>query len=156
MLTIVARDKCRRDPIRQFLAGLRQPITDEQEFAGRMILKTRGRMTLCRTAAVPAVLTFLGLCSGCRSILELEPERPATIRVGDVAAVRVDTARHYTVGSAGDSLTLIKRAEEHGTTAYVYRAVAPGHQTFVLTPRDAGPDGCISCVTVHYFITIVR
>ena len=88
--------------------------------------------------------------------MKLEPERPEIIRVGEVAEVRVDTARHYTVGSAGDSLTLIKRAEERRITAYVYRAVAPGQHTFVLTPRDDGPDGCVSCVTVHYFITVVR
>jgi hypothetical protein len=87
---------------------------------------------------------------------ELQPEQPATIRVGDVAALRVDSARHYSVGSAGSSLTLIKRAEQQGTTVYVYRAVGPGSQTLVLTPRDPGPGGCISCVTVHYFITVGR
>jgi hypothetical protein len=70
--------------------------------------------------------------------------------------MRVETARHFSVGPGGDSLTLLRRAEEHGTTAYVYRAVAPGRHTFVLTPRDPGPDGCVSCVTVHYFITVVR
>jgi hypothetical protein len=109
-----------------------------------------------RTAASLAVLTSLCIGTSCRSIAKLEPERPATIRVGDATEVRVDSAQHYQVGSAGDSLTLIKRAEKHGTTAYVYRAVAAGRQTFVLTPRDAGPDGCVSCVTVHYFITVVR
>jgi hypothetical protein len=70
--------------------------------------------------------------------------------------MRVDSDRGYAVGSAGNALTLIKRVEESRTTVYVYRAVAPGHQTFVLTPRDPGPDGCISCVTVHYFITVVK
>ena len=39
---------------------------------------------------------------------------------------------------------------------YVYRAVAAGNQTLVLTPRDSGPDGCVSCVTVHYFVTVAR
>jgi len=51
---------------------------------------------------------------------------------------------------------LLKRTEERETTVYRYRAVAPGNQTLVLTPRDPGPDGCISCVTVHYFITVAR
>ena len=40
--------------------------------------------------------------------------------------------------------------------AYSLGAVAEGHQTLVLTPRDPGPDGCISCVTVHYFITVAK
>jgi len=102
------------------------------------------------------VLVCLCLCSGCRSIKELAPEQLTTLRVGDVAAVRTETSRHFGVGSAGNSLALIKQAEDHGTTAYVYRAVAPGRQTFVLSPREPGADGCISCVTVHYFIAVVR
>jgi hypothetical protein len=102
------------------------------------------------------VIALLCLCPGCRSILELEPEGTTTIRVGDVAAMRVDADRHYSVGTAGDSLTLIRQAEREGTTAYVYRAVAPGKQTLVLTPRETGPDGCISCVTVHYFVTVIQ
>ena len=113
-------------------------------------------MSSRRTAAVPVVVAFSCVCAACRPVAELQPEQPATIRVGDLAALRVDSDRHYAVGSAGSSLTLVERAEERSTTVYVYRAVVPGQQTFVLTPRDPGPDGCISCVTVHYFITVAR
>jgi hypothetical protein len=113
-------------------------------------------MRLCGWPIIPVVVAFFCVCTGCRPVAELQPEQPATLHVGDLAAVRVDSDRHYAVGFAGNSLTLIKRAEERGTTLFVYRAVAPGHQTFVLTPRDPGPDGCISCVTVHYYITVVR
>jgi hypothetical protein len=113
-------------------------------------------MSSRRTAAVPVVVAFACTCAGCRPVAELQPAQPATIRVGDLAAVRVDSDIHFSVGSAGSSLTLIKRAEERSTTVYVYRAIVPGQQTFVLTPREPGPDGCISCVTAHYFITVVR
>ena len=109
-----------------------------------------------KTAAASVVVTVICLCTGCRSVAELQPEQPATVRVRDLAAVRVDAGRHYAVGSDGNSLTLVKRAEERKTTVYLYRAVAPGHQTLVLTPRDPGPDGCVSCVTVHYFITVAK
>jgi hypothetical protein len=102
-----------------------------------------------------AIIASLAFSSGCRSVLELQPEDTTTIRVGDVAAMRVDSDRHYSVGTAGDSLTLIKQTDGRGTTADMYRAIAVGRQTFVLTPRETGPDGCISCVTLHYFITVI-
>jgi hypothetical protein len=89
-------------------------------------------------------------------VTELQPERPATVHLGYLAAVRVDSNFRYTVGSAGESLTLVKQTTDARTTVYVYRASAPGNETLVLTPRDPGPDGCISCVTKHYFVTIVK
>lgn len=61
----------------------------------------------------------------------------------------VDADRHFSVDGVVDSLAFVKQANDHKTTSYVYGAVAPGNQVFVLTPRDPGPDGCISCVTVH-------
>jgi hypothetical protein len=103
------------------------------------------------------VLVLAASCSvfpGCSPTLQ--PEQPATIRVGDLATVRVDSARHYSLASAGDALTLLRQGEEGTTTLYVFSGAAPGQATLVLTPRDPGPDNCISCVTLHYFITVVR
>jgi hypothetical protein len=113
-------------------------------------------MKLSRTVAVPAIAACLCIWTGCKLPADLQPEQPATVHVGEVAAVRVDSARSYSAGSAGDSLKLIERGKERTTTIYVYRAVAPGHHTLVLTPREPGPDGCVSCVTLHYFITVVE
>jgi hypothetical protein len=90
------------------------------------------------------------------SVTELQPERPATVHLGYLAAVRVDSNLHYTVGSAGESLTFVKQTTDARTTVYLYRASAPGDETLVLTPRDPGPDGCISCVTKHYFVTVAK
>jgi hypothetical protein len=109
-----------------------------------------------KTVAAVVITASFSVHTACQRTPEVQPEQPATIRVGDLAAVRVDSERHYSVGSAGDALTLIKRAEERTTTVYVFRGVAPGHHTLVLTPRDPVPDGCVSCVTLHYFITVVR
>jgi hypothetical protein len=103
------------------------------------------------------VLVLAASCSvfpGCSPTLQ--PEQHATIRVGDLATVRVDSARHYSLASAGDALTLLRQGEEGTTTLYVFSGAAPGQATLVLTPRDPGPDNCISCVTLHYFITVVR
>ena len=38
---------------------------------------------------------------------------------------------------------------------FLYRAVHAGNHVFIVTP-DNLPDGhCISCVTEHYFVTVV-
>jgi hypothetical protein len=106
--------------------------------------------------ACPAAIALLAACSAVGSFVTLRPEERATLHIGDVAAVRVAWDPQYSIGSAGTALVLMKRTEEHGTTVYLYRAVAAGNQTLVLTPREPGPDGCVSCVTVHYFIQVAQ
>ena len=108
------------------------------------------------TGWLAGILALLFASTGIAASVQLRPEETARLQVGDVAVVRVASAPHYFVGSAGTALMLLKRTEERGITVYRYRAVAPGNQTLVLTPRDPGPDGCISCVTVHYFISVAR
>ena len=109
-----------------------------------------------RAVAALAIGAFFSALTGCRPAPELQPEQSATVRVGELAAVRVDSRRHYSLGSAGDALKLVRQVEERTTTLYMFSGVTPGHDTLVLTPRDPGPDGCVSCVTLHYFITVVR
>ena len=109
----------------------------------------RARLTWAAAIALLA-------CSAARSVVTLRPEKRASLHIGDVAAIRVDSNRHYSIGLAGTALALLKRTEERDTTVYLYRAVAAGNQTIVLTPRDPGPDGCISCVTVQYFVQVVK
>lgn len=108
---------------------------------------------VCRVVVVGIVLSA---CGGTRAFVRLEPERPATLHVGQVVAVQLPSEPHYVIGSAGSSLLLTKQAERRNTTVYSYRAVEAGNQTLVATPRDPGPDGCISCVTVHFFIKVVE
>jgi hypothetical protein len=50
----------------------------------------------------------------------------------------------------------MKQTQQDDTTIYIYRAVELGDQTLVATPREPGPGGCISCVTVHYFIKVIQ
>ena len=113
-------------------------------------------MRPARVGGAGAIVAFLWACSATGGFVQLRPEEPATLHIGDVAAVRVTSQSRYTIGSAGSALVLMKRTEERGTTLYLYRAVTPGDHTFVLTPRDPGPDGCISCVTVHYFVKVAK
>jgi len=106
--------------------------------------------------ASPVAIALLGACSAVGPFVILRPEERASLHIGEIAAVRVASDRQYSIGSAGTVLVLMKRAEEHGTTVYLYRAVAAGNQTLVLTPRKPGPDGCVSCVTVQYFIQVAK
>jgi hypothetical protein len=94
-------------------------------------------------------------CGATLATVQLQPGAPTTLHVGETAAVQLASDRHYSIGSAGGSLALVKQMQQHDTTVYIYRAVEIGNQTFVATPRDPGLDGCISCVTVHYFIKVI-
>ena len=78
------------------------------------------------------------------------------LHVGQIATVHVPSERHYTIGSAGSSLVLLKLKDQRGTTIYFYRAAEIGNQTLVATPGGLGPGQCISCVTVHYFINVIQ
>jgi hypothetical protein len=122
-------------------------------------LKLMARNIVMNTARVcwVAVATALSwACGDTLAVVRLPPDEPVTVHVGDIAAVHVLSERHYAIGSAGSSLVLLKQTQQSDTTIYFYRAVGVGKQALVATPRDPGPDGCISCVTVHYFITVIE
>jgi hypothetical protein len=72
-----------------------------------------------------------------------------------MAAVQFPPEPHYSIGSGGGSLVLVEQlATRNGSTIYLYRADHVGPDTLVATPdRQAGQ--CISCVTRHYFVTVV-
>jgi hypothetical protein len=106
--------------------------------------------------SLAAAATVLSSCAPTSAVVQLQPDQPTVLRVGDVAAVQVPSDLHYSIGLAGASLAQIKEQERRGMTIYVYRSVAVGNQTLVVTPRNPGPDGCVSCVTVHYFIQVVQ
>jgi hypothetical protein len=88
-----------------------------------------------------------------RTYLQLQPEG-SVLHVGQLAALSVASNRGFSVTSAGTALVLVKRERQKGNTIYLYRAVEAGSHTFVATPKDPGPDGCVSCVTVHYFVKV--
>jgi len=51
---------------------------------------------------------------------------------------------------------LVSRKRHRRDTIFTYRAVEAGTHTLVMTPQEPGPDGCVSCVTSRYYITVVR
>jgi hypothetical protein len=105
--------------------------------------------------SIAAAAALLSSCAPTSAVVQLQPDQPTVLHVGDLAAVQVPADRHYSIGWAGGSLVQIKQQQRQGMTIYLYRSVAVGNQTLVAAPRDPGPDGCVSCVTLHYFIQVV-
>ena len=102
-----------------------------------------------------ALCAALSACAKTAGTVQLVPEERATLHVGDVAVVEVPSALHYSFGGAG-GLQLVRTRQRAEMTLLVYRAVAAVNAVLVASPRDPGPDNCISCVTVHYFATVVQ
>jgi hypothetical protein len=111
-----------------------------------------------RSAWTPAIVALSSVLCGCdheRALLRIEPERyQVTLHVGELAVIEVPSDAQYSLGGPGNALILQERKEHKGVTSYIYRALHAGDDTIVATPAKPGPDGCISCVTVHYFVKV--
>jgi hypothetical protein len=79
-------------------------------------------------------------------------ERRTTLRVGELAVLQIpaDHIRSHFSG-AGNALVLVR----HSRRTAEYRAVRPGNETILLGPGVPQRDHCVSCATIHYFITVV-
>jgi len=106
--------------------------------------------------AVLAAAAALSAAAPARAPLRLQPEQRATLHVNQTALIeRPKRPPSSVIGSAGTALVLVRRQDRRDARVWMYRAVEPGNQTFVATPDDL-PDGhCISCVTEHYYVTVV-
>jgi hypothetical protein len=80
----------------------------------------------------------------------LIPELQTTLRVGELAVLRIPSDHEYSIVSAGNVLVPVRRSQ----VGVIYRAVRRGQQTILLTPHVSEGD-CVSCATHHYFITVV-
>jgi hypothetical protein len=81
-------------------------------------------------------------------------EGRTTLRVGELALLQIPPDPRYSHfdgnTGAGNALVLVR----HSRRTALYRAVRPGEETIVIGPHV--PRGeCISCATLHYFITVV-
>lgn len=100
---------------------------------------------------VMAAVGFLWPRAGAKERIQAIPaEEQTTIGVGQLARVSIPATYYYSVEAAGDSLVEVRRSKG----AVIYRAVKPGTETILLSPDV--PDGhCISCATIHYFVSVV-
>jgi len=78
-------------------------------------------------------------------------EERTTLRVGDLARLQLPSEREYLISEVGNAVGSVRRLK----TAVVYPAVRPGTETIVLSPAHLQPGECISCGTLHYFISVV-
>jgi hypothetical protein len=114
------------------------------------------RATCVSIYGIAAALTGFPSCVRATAYVGLKPEQDTTLHVGERAVVRFGLERQYSIGSGGGSLVLVKQlTDKDGRTVYVYRAAHVGPDTLVAAPVDIPAGGCISCVTVHYFIKVV-
>jgi hypothetical protein len=106
-------------------------------------------------AACGIALSMLALgCTACAPVMRLKPEERATLRVGQTVALQVPST-YGAIGGAGDALMLVEKKAGRDRIVYLYRAVQPGNQTFLTAPqRQTGE--CVSCVTVHWFVTVIQ
>ena len=107
------------------------------------------------TCAAIAVAVSVATCATVPAAVTLSAEERTIVHVGDDAALSLPPGHQFTGWGAGGSLALIKRTRKHGREVYLYRAVQPGNETFLSTPRALAQSDCISCSTAHYFVTVI-
>jgi hypothetical protein len=102
-----------------------------------------------------AICAAVCACASTPVSVRLQPEQPVTLHVGQLAELEMAAEQHYSIGSAGNSLSLLRKDQRRDTAVFVYRAVRVGNETLVATP-DVPSGHCVSCVTAHYFVTVER
>src|SRR6266849_5748298 len=111
------------------------------------------RKTACILALTYGCLISSDVCSADKPTT-LALEEMTTLHVGGLALLQIPSERRYSrrgsVGIAGDVLVTVRRSRHR----VLYRATKPGRATIVIIP-DTRNGGCISCATLHYFITVV-
>ena len=86
--------------------------------------------------------------------ITLIQETRTTLKVGELAVLQVPQDRRYSQfnGKSGapNVLTIVRRS---GRQVF-YRAVQSGDGVIIISPQTSEGE-CISCATLHYFITVV-
>src|SRR5258708_37855885 len=77
-------------------------------------------------------------------------EGRTTLRVGEMAVLQIPDRRYSHFDEAGSALVLV----HHTRRTVLYRAIRPGDETIAIVP-DLPRGECVSCATLHYFITVV-
>ena len=75
-----------------------------------------------------------------------------TLHVGELAVLQIPADRRYSRFRGGNTerLVLVRRSRH----SVLYRAVRAGRDVIVISP-DVPNGECVSCATLHYFITVV-
>ena len=117
-----------------------------------------GYEDLLQTVSVCCVATVVAMFAACAHTpisVRLAPEDRTTLHVGEIGTLQMPSEHQYLIGSAGSSLVLLKQEHQPRATVYFYRAAHTGDQTLVATPAGLQSGQCVSCVTLHYFVTVL-
>jgi len=117
-------------------------------------------------AAVGGAALLSATCATTPAHVDLQLEDWTTLHVGEIGALpavgnaECGSGCHKATGSlsinaAPANLERVKRLRQPGRDLYLYRAVSPGNATFVLSPSGIPKRHCISCATIHYFVTVI-
>jgi hypothetical protein len=109
------------------------------------------RAVILISALALATTLWNGTASGKVQYVTLALEERTTLRVGELARLQLPSERQYLISEAGNAVRSVRRSKN----AVVYRAVRPGTETIVLSPAHLQPGECISCGTLHYFVSVV-
>ena len=92
-------------------------------------------------------------CIACAPVVLLTPEERATLHVGQTVDLPMPSTYGGLVGGAGEALLLLEKTVSRDRIVYRYRAVRPGNQVFLAVSEQRE---CVSCVTVHWFVTVIQ
>jgi hypothetical protein len=81
-------------------------------------------------------------------------EQQNTLRVGDLTELRIPSDHRYSYSGIGGAWNNVLELVRHSRRSVVYRAVEPGSGVIIIRP-DVPNGQCISCATLHCFITVV-
>lgn len=112
------------------------------------------RMQMIGRSCLAALLAVLELWAEAPAV-PLKPEGRTTLHVGQVAVLHTPPNHQYGVTSEGEAIVAVEQARNN-KGSYFYRAVRPGYATLIVTPADLKQGDCVSCVTQHFFVTVIR
>ena len=88
--------------------------------------------------------------------VQLKAEKRTFVHLDQTVTLRLPSVRSYNVRTFGHALVAVNLGNQGATTLHQYRGTHPGDETILVVPANLPPRHCISCVTVHYFVTVSR
>jgi hypothetical protein len=85
----------------------------------------------------------------------IKPEHRSYLRTGQIGRIQCRRGKpRYKIVVSGDSIRILKKRESGNYVVYYVQAVRAGRAVILLTPQYHHRH-CISCQTIHYFITVI-
>ncbi len=85
----------------------------------------------------------------------IKPEHRIYLRTRQIGRILCRRGKtRYKIIVSGESIRILKKSESENYTVYYIQAVRAGRAVILLTPKYYHSH-CISCRTVHYFITVI-